>query len=159
MIDFIHSNNTWVIFSRCDLGLSGVSESKMGWFFGFILNSFKQWCQIFSISSQFVIIPFSIGYFRLELPLFNWLMTWSLTPGPMTFPLIIENILVKLTKKNSLINLYKILIALSKGREVSFRFVIASQTSLARTRTIINNNSWQSIIIHFSIAPKTKEIK
>ena len=30
------------------------------------------WCQIFSISSQFVTIPCSIGYFKVSTPLFDW---------------------------------------------------------------------------------------
>jgi len=48
----------------------GASVNNKGCSSGETLNSLKKaWCQIFSISSQFVTTPCSIGYLRARTPL------------------------------------------------------------------------------------------
>ena len=63
------SNITEHICSLFVFGFKGASVNKTGCSDGSILSSFEKICfQIVSISSQFVIIPCSIGYFRFKIP-------------------------------------------------------------------------------------------
>merc|ERR1711983_25812 len=67
------SNMIWVIFSRLAFGLSGASVKRTGCSSGATRSSlWKVWCQIFSISSQLVMIPCSTGYFKVRIPLLDW---------------------------------------------------------------------------------------
>merc|ERR1712133_68828 len=70
------SNMIWVIFSRLALGLRGASVRRTGCSSGATRSSlWKVWCQIFSMSSQLVMIPCSTGYFKVRIPLGLGLVT------------------------------------------------------------------------------------
>merc|ERR1712055_918727 len=67
------SNMIWVIFSLLALGLRGASVRRTGCSSGAIRRSlYMVWCQIFSMSSQLVMIPCSTGYLRVRIPLLDW---------------------------------------------------------------------------------------
>ena len=64
------SNMILVIFSLFAFGFIGASVNRQGCSSGATLSSLKKvWCQILSMSSQLLTIPFSIGYFKLRIPL------------------------------------------------------------------------------------------
>merc|ERR1712055_895600 len=66
------SNMIWVIFSLLALGLRGASVRRTGCSSGATRSSlYMVWCQIFSMSSQLVMIPCSTGYLRVRIPLLD----------------------------------------------------------------------------------------
>ncbi|KAA8592886.1 hypothetical protein FQN60_018341 [Etheostoma spectabile] len=85
--DFKEHEHTWVIFSLLALGLSGASVNRTGcssgatrssFAFGPIvidslnLNDSGKHDLTFSMSSQLVTMPCSMGYFRVRMPLLLW---------------------------------------------------------------------------------------